>query len=118
MNLAEAVKDVRRLSRQLDTGLDTLRDSAEEVADAERDYRKAKALAWVNRTEGTAAERAALVDADTADLRYKRDLAEGIRRAALESVRARAQQISMYQSLLSAHREEASFARTGPQETP
>jgi hypothetical protein len=115
MILAEAVDEVRRLSRQLDAGLDVLRSSAEDVASAEAEYRKAKALAWVNRTDGTAAERAALVDADTADLRYKRDLAEGIRRAALESVRARGQQISMYQSLLSAHREEASFARTGPQ---
>ena len=114
MNLPEAIDEVRRLSRQLDAGLDVLRGSAEDVAVAEAEYRKAKAVAWVERTDGTAAERAALVDADTADLRYTRDLAEGIRRAALESVRARAQQISMWQSLLRAHTEEASFARTGP----
>jgi hypothetical protein len=63
-------------------------------------------------------ERAALVDADTADLRYARDVAEGIRRAALESVRARSQQISMYQTLVNAHKSEADFARTGPREGP
>jgi hypothetical protein len=115
MNLAEAIEEVRRLSRLLDAGLDVLRSTAEEVAEAERDYRKAKALAWVNRTDGTAAERAALVDSDTADHRYRRDVAEGMRRAALESVRARAQQISMWQSLLNAHRAEAEFVRTGPE---
>lgn len=115
MILSEAVETVRRLSRQLDAGLDVLRGSAEDVADAERDYRKAKAVAWVSRPDGTAAERAAMVDSDTADLRYKRDLAEGMRRAALESVRARATQISMWQTLLNADKEEARFARTGPE---
>jgi hypothetical protein len=112
--LNEALEEVRRLSRQLNTGLDVLRDSAVDVADAEREYRKGKALAYVNRTDGIAAQRQALVDADTADLRYKRDLAEGIRRAALESVRARATQISMWQTLLNADKEEARFARTEP----
>ena len=114
MNLAEAIQEVQRLSRQLDAGLDVLRGSAEDVAVAEREYRKAKGLAWVNRTDGTAAERQALVDADTADLRYARDVAEGMRRAALESVRSRSTQISMWQTLLNAHKSEADFARTGP----
>jgi hypothetical protein len=114
MDMAEAETEVRRLSRQLDTGLDVLRGSAEDVASAEREYRKGKALAWVHRTDGTAMERAALVDADTADLRYARDVAEGIRRAALESVRARSTQVSMWQTLLNAHRAEAEFTRTRP----
>lgn len=114
MELNEAAREVQRLSRLLDAGLDVLRDTAAEVAEAERDYRKAKSLAWVNRTEGTAREREALVDADTADLRFKRDLAEGMRRAALESVRARATQISAIQSLLNAHKSEADFVRSGP----
>jgi hypothetical protein len=114
MNLPEAVEEVRRLSRLLDAGLDVLRSSAEETASAEREYRKGKALAWVHRTDGTAAERVALVDADTADLRYTRDVAEGIRRAALESVRARSTQVSMWQTLLNAHRAEAEFTRTRP----
>lgn len=114
MILTEAITEVKRLSRQLDGGLEVLRTTAEEVAKAETEYRKAKALAWVKRTEGTAKQREAQVDADTADLRYKRDVAEGVRRAALESVRARATQISMWQSLLNAHRAEAEFTKTGP----
>lgn len=112
-DITEAESEVRRLSRQLDAGLDVLRSTAEELAEAEREYRKGKALAWVNRTDGTAREREAQVDADTADLRYQRDLAEGVRRAALESVRARATQISLWQTLVNAHRSEAEFARTG-----
>lgn len=118
MILAEAVEEVRRLSRQLDAGLDVLRGSAEDVAQAEQTYRKAKSLKWVQASEGTAAQRAAWVDGETADLRYARDLAEGMRRAALESVRARATQISAVQSILNAYREEAAFARTAPQEGP
>jgi hypothetical protein len=112
--LAEAIEDVRSLSRQLHTALDWLRDSAPDSADKERQYRKAKALAWVHRTDGTATERAALVDADTADLRYARDLAEKLEMAAKEKIRSCRQEISLYQSLLAADREEAAFSRTGP----
>lgn len=113
MNLQEASQELQRLNRLLDAGLDVLRSTAEETASAEREYRKARALAWVNNTEGTAAFREAQVDAQTADLRYARDVAEGMRRAALESVRARATQISMLQTLLNAHKSEANFVRTG-----
>lgn len=113
MNLPDAIIEVQRLSRLLDAGLDVLRSTAEELAGAEREYRRARALAWVAQVEGTAGQREAQVDAATADLRYGRDLAEGMRRAALESVRARSQQISMWQSLLNAHRAEAQFVRTG-----
>jgi hypothetical protein len=117
MDLRDAVKEATRLGNLLEAGLDVLRSTAQEVAEAERDYRKAKSLAWVNRTEGTAAERAALVDSDTADHRYKRDVAEGMRRAALESVRARSQQISMLQTLVNAHKAEGDFARHSYQES-
>lgn len=114
MILAEATAEVKRLSRQLDNGLDVLRESAEQLAKAEMEYRKARAERWLE-VEGTAAHREAQVDGLTADLRYLRDLAEGTRRAALESVRARSTQISMWQSLLNAHRAEADFVRTGPE---
>jgi len=112
MILAEAEAEVRRLSNMLDAGLDVLRSSAEECAAAEREYRKARAQAWVAQTEGTAGFKEAQVDSLTADLRYKRDVAEGMRRAALESVRSRSTQISMLQTLLNAHKAEASFVRT------
>jgi hypothetical protein len=112
--LSEAQIEVKRLSALLDAGLDILRSSAEEVAAAENKYRKARAQAWVVNSEGTAGFREAQVDGETAGLRYKRDVAEGMRRAALESVRARTTQISAVQSLLNAHRAEANFVRSGP----
>ena len=114
MDLAEMTAEVRRLSRQLDNGLDVLRETAESLAQAEAAYRKAKALAWVKFTEGTAGYREAQVDADTAELRYKRDVADGVRKAAIESVRSRRTQISALQSLLAAHKAEAEFSRTAP----
>lgn len=114
MTVAEIVEEARRLSRLLNEGLDVLRETAQTTAEAEREYRKARAQSWVE-VEGTAAHREAQVDALTADLRFERDVQEGLRRAALESVRARAQQISLLQSVLAAHRSEADFARTGPE---
>jgi hypothetical protein len=114
MILSEAAAEVRRLSGLLDAGLEILRSSAEDVALAEQAYRKARAQAWVENTEGTAGFRESQVDGQTAGLRYKRDVAEGMRRAALESVRARTTQISAVQSLLNAHRAEANFVRSGP----
>jgi hypothetical protein len=116
--LTEFSDEMRRLSRLLDSGLDVLRETAESLAQAESAYRKAKALAWVDNPTGTAKQREAKVDADTADLRYERDVADGVRRAAIESVRARATQISALQSLLAAHKAEAGFDRTAPREGP
>lgn len=112
MTPTELGDEFRRLSGLLEQGLDVLRRSALDVAKAEKVYREAKAFSWVNHTAGPVAVRQAEVDGETAGLRYERDLAEGMRRAALESVRARATQISMLQTLANAHRAEAEFART------
>lgn len=121
MNVSEAFSEASRLSRLIDAGIDALRTQSEALAAAEQAYRKGKAQAWVTcpRDEGgskdwTAARREAWVDAETADLRYKRDVADGVRQAALEAVRARRTQVSVLQSLLNADRAEAEFARTGP----
>jgi hypothetical protein len=56
----------------------------ESRADKERDYRKARAAAWAQHTDGTAKEREDRVNDVTADARYDRDVADGIVRAALE----------------------------------
>lgn len=114
MNLADVPDEMRRLSRLLDQGLAALRDQAREVAEAEQEYRKAKATAWLQAPAGTVPEREAWVNGQTADLRYRRDLADGLRQAALEAVRSRRTQVSALQTLLNAHREETAFDRTGP----
>ncbi len=120
MNVSEAMQEAGRLSRLIDAGIEALRDQSVKLATAENEYRKGKAQAWVRcpRDEGTkkdwtAGRREAWVDAETADLRYQRDVAEGMRQAALEAVRARRTQVSVLQSLLNADRAEAEFARTG-----
>lgn len=121
IELLRAAQEMERLSVLLDQGLTNLREHAVAYAAAERDYRKAKAVAWVEaprgekRGEWTAAERECWVNAATADDRYKRDIVDGLRQAALEAVRSRRQEISAWQSILAADRAEAEFARVGPE---
>ena len=114
MNLGQYIGEVQRFNTLLDNGLNALREAAVEVAAAEFEYRKAKAIAWQTAPAGTVPMREAWVDAETAEQRQRLDLAEGSRSAALEAVRSRRQQLSAVQSLLAAHKAEADFARTGP----
>lgn len=105
--------EVERLSRLIDQGVTALREQAATLAQAEHDYRLARAMAWP-KTDGTAKEREDQVNALTAPDRLRRDLAEGQRAAALEALRSRRQQLSAVQTLSNADREEAAFVRTGP----
>ena len=113
--LPELADEMSRLSRLLDQGLAALRDQARELAEAEQEYRQAKATAWITAPEGTVPEREAWVNGHVAEQRYRRDLAEGMRQAALEAVRSRRTQVSALQSLLAAERAEAEFAARGPE---
>lgn len=124
--LAEAQEEMKRLSRLIDAGIEMSRSQAVTIAEAENTYRKAKAQAWVRcpnddssvprgERAWTAARREAWVNAETADLRQVRDLAEAMRDSAREAVRARQTQMSAWQTLVRAHQAEAEFARTGPQ---
>ena len=115
----EMSAEVQRLVSLIDDGISVMRKQSVALADAEMNYRKAKAVAWVEcptdaegKREWTAGRREAWVNAETAELRRARDLAEAMRQAALEAVRARRAQLSALQSLLSAHRAEAEFVRT------
>src|SRR5690554_8223713 len=122
MNLADAFAEAERLSRLIDAGIDALRTQSVALAEAQRQYRRSKAEAWVRcprdsdprARNWSAGRREARVDAETADLRFERDVAEGMRQAAPEAVRARRAQLPALQTLLHAHGEEAKLARTGP----
>ena len=120
IDMQEAMDEMRRLSKLLDDGLGALRLYAREYADAEASYREAQARAWLaapRRHEGekiTAGEREAWVNGETREQRRARDYADDMRKAALEAVRSRRGQISAWQSLLAAEREELAMARTGP----
>lgn len=109
--LSDMITEARRLSSLIDRGVDALRSSAAELAQAENEYRKARAAAWVAAEGSLAREIEANVDALTADLRMGRDLAEGQRQAALEALRSRRTQLSALQSILSASRSEMELAR-------
>lgn len=124
MTPQEMSREGRRLSDRLEVRLKFLHEQIPEAAAAERDYRKAKAEAWLRcpnddagvkagEREWTAARREAWVNAQTADLRYVRDLAEGNVRLGHQGVRASMAQISLLQSEMNAFRSEANFAQYG-----
>lgn len=125
VNLREYNDELLRLSRLLDAGLEMLRDQAHVLAEAENAYRKGRSEAWFrcpNDLPGTkaadrewiAARREDWIAGETAELRKARDIAEGMKVAALEAVRSRKTQISSLQTLLNAYQEQARFDRTGP----
>jgi hypothetical protein len=82
-------------------------------ANAEAEYRKAKANAYLA-TSGTVGEREAQVDKTIADERYAAHLAEGLAQSALEAVRNRRTQLSVLQTVAGAIKEEMRFERTAP----
>lgn len=112
------IAEMKRLSRKIEEGIKAIVSESHRLAEAERDYRKARGVAWVKVEDGTAAFREAQVDSQTADLRFERDLADGMRRAAIEAVRSRQQQLSAWQSVVRAQKAELELSAFGPQEGP
>lgn len=114
---AEMYAEAQRFSAGIDHALESLREHVEKSAAAERDYRKEKAKAWARAKtmDMLAKEKEAWVDAETADLRYDRDLADGLRQGALEAVRSRRAQLSKVQTFANVERAEMELARTGPE---
>ena len=112
-DLHDLMVEARRLSGLIDAGVDALRRSAVDVADAEHAYRKAKAEAWLQVAgwDGLAGQKQAEVDSACADARRVRDVAEATRQAALEALRSRRSQLDALRSILSASRSEMELAR-------
>lgn len=120
--VAEMYEEAMRLSALIDEGIAALGRVAREYAEAEAAYRRAKSEAWVECPSDeagakpavwTAARREAWVNSETATMRERRDIAEGMKQAGLEAVRSRRAQLSAVQTFANAHREEAALARTG-----
>lgn len=119
MTPQEAEAQMRHLSGKIQSGIEELAKRSREWAQAEMVYRQAKAQMWLQESEGTAAFRAAQVDGKSADLRYARDLADGLRDSAREALRARRTELSALQSVLAAYKAESEMSRYGPpQEGP
>jgi hypothetical protein len=97
------IDDARRAARLL---AQQRRDAEEwhqslirKAAASEEAYRKARAEAWTD-VVGTAAEREAYVDADTATQRKQRDIDAGMVKAAVERLRGLEGERSMLKSLV------------------
>lgn len=119
MSSVEAKEEMERLANEIDAAITELRACVERLARSEHTYRFSKAKAWAmtdrvnpDGSRRLAAEIECSIDEMTADLRYERDLAEGLRQVALEAVRSKRQQLSAWQTWLAADRAEAEFVRT------
>jgi hypothetical protein len=100
-------------SHALDEAQAELETCVRRRANAEAEYRKAKATAYLA-TSGTVGEREAQVDKTIAKERYDTHLAEGLAQSALEAVRNRRTQLSVLQTVAGAIKEEMRFERTAP----
>lgn len=118
MTVAELTPMLIEAAHALDNALHELEGLSQDWAAAERDYRAAKAAAYLTAEGSTVAEREANAEPRLSSLRYARDLAEGLKVSALEAVRSRRTQVSAIQTLTNLAREEAAFARTGPEFMP
>jgi hypothetical protein len=127
---------VATISQQLLSAVQSLRESQDELkacvrtaAESEREYRQTKAVSLLRAEGRSVADREAAaetmrhgVDTETgevitlSDIRFKRDLAEGLRVSALEAVRSYRAIVSALQSLAALERSEAELAKYGPQE--
>lgn len=118
MDLNAAHQEMVRLSGKIDEAVDALKVEVRRYARAERDYRKAKREAWLRAPEGVVPQREAWVNAEVADQRYSRDLADGMKQTALEAVRSHRAQLSAWQTDVNGYREEMGMGRYGPEVGP
>lgn len=108
----QILDELVRISRLLDEALLAMRDRGRLLAERERDYRLARAKAWLI-AEGTAKQKEDAVNASTANERYARDLADSDRHSAFEAIRNYRQQLSVLQTTANVERDERQLARTG-----
>lgn len=88
LQIDEARRACQEIARQRQSARQTFETANEKLANAERDYRKARSVKYVENTGApSAGMRDALVDAETADERYERDVARGVVEAAQERLK-------------------------------
>jgi hypothetical protein len=113
MNAAELNMQLLDAANNLRASLEDLYQRSIEYAKAEQAYRAGKATAYLS-TTGTVSERDARAENAINELRFRRDMADGLKLSALEAVRSNRGILSAMQTLASLSKEEAAFARTGP----
>ena len=114
MNLAEIESEIMKFSHLLDESLAYARKKVHEHAKADVAYKGKYAEAFL-RVEGAGVLREQLaLTPEVLQAREEAQLASDMVKVALSAIQARRTQISALMTLLSAHRAEAEFARTGP----
>lgn len=122
MTAQDLLTEGQRLSVELEKTIPALNENIRVAAETEANYRKSKAACYAQVALmpdlKLAAEKTAWVDAETADLRQARDIAEGLRTSQIELIRNLRQQMSLLQTLANANKEEQAFHRTGQYNPP
>jgi uncharacterized coiled-coil DUF342 family protein len=85
LDMDEARTALKACSRNRKQAREWMQRAALDAAEKERDYRKARARAWPE-VAGTAEEKKDAVNDKTSDLRYARDVAVSVMKAALERI--------------------------------
>lgn len=101
METIDIAQEIRRVSARLDKAPQAIFDNAKAFAEAERTYRMelAKEITRL-RAEGMQATLISdVARGNVAELKYKRDLAEGLYRSSLESSKALQAELSGLQSI-------------------
>ncbi len=117
MNAADLNVQLLEAVRLLRESQADLEQRSQDYAHWEQRYRMAKATAYLA-TSGTVNEREAHAEQAVNEVRYRRDLAEGLKVSGLEAVRSNRAVVSAVQTLAALYRSEAEFDRTGPREEP
>lgn len=88
LQIDEARRACQEIARQRQSARENFERANATLAEKERDYRKARALRYVENTGApSAGMRDSLVDSETADERYERDVARGVVEAAQERLK-------------------------------
>jgi len=113
----EIVEEMQRLNRLVDEQRREMEHWAVEYAEAENEYRKAKANAYLSNT-GTVPEREAHVDKVCERERKRAHIAEGMRKQSIEAHRGLLVQLQVLQTVSNLVRSEMDLTRTGADQPP
>jgi len=121
VNAADLTQELFAAKYAIDAALRAYEEAITEDADADRASRLATSSSYItmkSQLEGkpSVAEIEAHVDQATADVQHRARMAEGLKRAASQTVESRRQWLSALQSLASLTKAEAQLAKWEPTE--
>lgn len=113
MTAADFSAQILHYCRLLDKGVIAHHKAQLEAAEAETDFKREAAAAFLV-AEGPVAEREARAEEKVTKLRYEYLVKAALAKSALEALRARQSQLSALQTVAGAYKEEARLGRTRP----